>query len=120
MKYTLALLVIILTTISLGCTASGEKNDAPETKTTTPEKPKPTDDANALNALDELGVKFKKDADGLVIEADFRGLEFDDDKLAHLADLTRIRSVKLNDTNVRDDAMAVLANATMASLTSSP
>lgn len=112
MKYTLALLLIIFTTISLGCTDSGEKNDAPETKEATPEKPKPTDDATALNALDELGVKFKKDADGLVIEADFRGLEFDDDKLAHLADLTRIRSVKLNDTNVRDDAMAFLAKAT--------
>lgn len=111
MKRTQILISILLLSITFGCSDSPESNEAPETKTVTQEAPKPTDDEGALNALNALAVKFKKDSDGLVVEADFRGLEFENSDLAHLANLPRIRSVKLNDTNVRDDAMAVLAEA---------
>ena len=112
MNNTHIILAVLFFAITLGCTDSNNTNEAPKTKTETLEQPAPKDDTSALNALDELGVKFKKDADGLVVEADFRGLGFDNSALEHLATLKRIRSVKLNDTNVRDDAMAVIATAT--------
>lgn len=66
------------------------------------------DDAESIAGLEEVGAKLKKDGDGLVIEADFRGLTIDDSALEHLAGLRRVRSVLLNETGVSDEGMATV------------
>jgi len=107
---------LLTLTISLvaGCKPSTaptgtSPKDAGSSVTVAPPKPAPEpDDAECVAGLEETGAKLKKDGDGLVIEADFRGLTIDDSALKHLAGLRRVRSVLLNETGVTDAGMATV------------
>jgi hypothetical protein len=91
------------TTAPTGTSPTG----AEPTVTVAPPAPEP-DDAKSIAGLEEIGAKLKKDGDGLVIEADFRGLTVGDSALEHLAGLLRLRSVLLNETGVTDAGMATV------------
>lgn len=83
--------------------------DAESSETVAPPKAAPEpDDAGCIAGLEEAGAKLKKDGDGLVIEADFRGLTIGDSALEYLIGLRRVRSVLLNETSVTDAGMATV------------
>ena len=66
------------------------------------------DAAECIAGLEEAGAKLKKDGDGLVIEADFRGLTIGDSALEYLIGLRRVRSILLNETGVTDAGMVTV------------
>lgn len=108
-----ALLTFIVSLVA-GCNRTTEPtgtspSDAGSSETVSQQKlaPEPDDDAS-IAGLEEVGAKLKKDGDGLVIEADFRGLTIDDSALEHLAGLRRVKSVLLNETGVTDAGMATV------------
>jgi uncharacterized protein YjbI with pentapeptide repeats len=86
---------------------SGPGNESTQSVTAPKEAPEP-DDAASVSSLEEVGAKLKKDGDGLVIEADFRGTTIGDAALDNLAGLRRLRSVMLNETAVTDAGMAAV------------
>jgi hypothetical protein len=104
-----ALLLTITVSLVAGCKPTTSPTGPNSTELLSPlkEAPEP-DDEKCVAGLEEVGAKLKKDGDGLVIEADFRGLAIGDSALGHLAGLPRLRSVLLNETGVTDAGMATL------------
>ena len=75
------------------------------------------DDVEAVDKLAAHATSLKRDADGYVVEANFRGTQVDDQGLVPLAGLRRLRAVLLNDTRVTDSGMVALGKiATLRNL----
>lgn len=109
-----AILLTIASSLISGCKPTATPPGSPSTATDSTDgvalsKPAPEpDNADSVSALEEAGAKLRKDGDGLIIEADFRGLTIGDSALEHLAGLRRVRSVLLNETGVTDAGMATV------------
>ena len=77
--------------------------------------PSVTDDTEAVSALTGLGAQFKKDDNGLITEVSLIGTSATDSDLEQLGKLTRLSSLRLNETNVSDAGMKTVG--TLANLT---
>lgn len=110
----MSLLLTVAALFSAGCNRTETSTETRSTGTssaevvTTPKSAPEPDDAASVSALEEAGAKLKKDGDGLVIEADFRGTSIGDSALENLAGLRRVRSVLLNETAITDAGMAAV------------
>ena len=65
-----------------------------------PEVPSITDNTEVVSALTSLGAQFKKDGNGLITEVSLIGTSATDSDLEQLGKLTRLSSLRLNETNV--------------------
>lgn len=72
----------------------------------------PTDDADSVAQLEATGAKLKKDGNGNIVDVDFRGTEIDDQSLAPLTGLTKLRSLNLGDTAITDAALETVGKLT--------
>ena len=80
-----------------------------------PEVPSVTDDTEVVSELTGLGAQFKKDDNGLITEVSLIGTSATDSDLEQLGKLTRLSSLRLNETNVSDAGMKTVG--TLANLT---
>ena len=111
MKYTTLLPAVLSTSLLLfGCSRTPPTltGQAPTASTVTD---KVVDDDALVESLTKAGAKLKQDADGNVLEVDFRGTDIGDEALAKVPELQKVRSLLLNDTNV-SDAGLILAGKT--------
>ena len=120
MRYSaIGVLTLLSFVLCAGCSDPKGQPDTPATapprSATAPDKGRTpehvtADDPHALEALKNLGVEFKTDKDGLVVEARFRGTAVDDGALAGLSGLPRLKSLLLNDTAITDAGLTTVGS----------
>jgi len=65
-----------------------------------------------VTALTKCGATLKTDDSDAIVEVDFRGTKIDGDMLRHLVGLPKLRSVRLNDTGMKDAGLQHLGAVT--------
>ncbi|MBT6847605.1 MAG: hypothetical protein HOA14_09350 [Planctomycetaceae bacterium] len=73
------------------------------------------DDSLTIDALKELGAKFKANSDGQITEVSLIGCPATDDDLQQLSKLSKLTSVRLNETQITDaglETIGLLSNLT--------
>ena len=92
-----------------GCPAKVEgPGPAPSVTPETTEPAVEADDAAAVTALEEAGVKLTKNAAGNVTAADCRTATVDDDVVKNFAGLHSLTSLSLENGQITDEGLAVL------------
>lgn len=88
----------------------------PAAKTNTPAAaPKPvlpTEDAEAVKAIDAAAKKVGRDSDGLITLVDYRGQTIDDTSLESLVGLPRLQKLYLSDTAISDAGLMSVGKIT--------
>ncbi len=106
-------LTVLVTIIGLiGCSRTPINNGGKPQATAKAANKAPADDAESVKALEALGVQLKKDGNGNVTSADFRGVEISDTDLSPLAGLKSVRNLDLRDCAVTNEGMPALAGLT--------
>ncbi|MBT4724988.1 MAG: hypothetical protein HOB29_08460, partial [Planctomycetaceae bacterium] len=73
------------------------------------------DDSLTIDALKALGAKFKANSDGQITEVSLIGCPATDDDLQQLSKLSKLTSVRLNETQITDaglETIGLLSNLT--------
>lgn len=96
-KYrTTAVVFLLASLLAFGCARTPVAGNAPKKSGSSV----PKDDPASIKLLESLGAKLKKDGNGNVTSADFRGVEVSNDDLKSLQGLKSIRNLDLRDCAV--------------------
>ena len=105
-------LISVLACFALfGCSSENLTNEKQEDINETA-KPVMFDDPSAIEALNAIGAKTKKNGDGLIIEVNLRETPADDDTLREISSLEHVQSLLLNDIDITDDGLEVFNHVT--------
>ncbi|MGB0762108.1 MAG: hypothetical protein ACPGPS_21345, partial [Rubripirellula sp.] len=71
-------------------------------------EPVVSDPVEAVNAIEAVTKKIRRDSNGAIIDVDFRGLEIKDSDLLALVELPKLRAVRLGGTAVTDEGLGTV------------
>lgn len=96
-----------------GCTPTEDAQDASSTAGVDSSEPVAStplvqDGEHAVEVIETVAGGVRRDSDGLIIDVDFRGTQVSADSISLLAELPRLRAVRLGGTGVGDDACTEL------------